>query len=42
MGSFVPSSTHKATFEPRYDSDGKVFLQAIAGASLTEIGRAHV
>ena len=35
MGSFVPSSTHKATFEPRYDSDGKVFLQAIAGAALT-------
>ena len=36
MGSFfVPSSTQKATFEPRYDSDGKVFLQAVAAAALT-------
>jgi hypothetical protein len=35
MNEFVPSSTQKATFQPRYDADGKVFLQAIAHGNLT-------
>lgn len=35
MAHFVPSSTQKATFEFRYDSNGKVFINAIAGAGLT-------
>ena len=32
---FVPDAYTKATFEHRYDSDGKVFINAIAGAALT-------
>lgn len=35
MAHFVPSSTQKATFEHRYDSDGKVFINAIAIGVLT-------
>jgi len=32
---FVPDAYTKATFEKRYDSDGKVFINAIAIAALT-------
>ena len=35
MPFFVPSTTQLATFELRYDSDGKVFHNAIAHGALT-------
>jgi len=35
MAYFVPDAYTHATFEFRYDSDGKVFINAIAGAALT-------
>jgi hypothetical protein len=37
MANFKHSSTQKATLEPRYDADGKVFRQAIAHGALTAL-----
>ena len=34
MGAFVRSSTHYCTFEKRWDSDGKVWIQAQAHGTL--------
>ena len=34
MGAFARSTTHYCTFEKRWDSDGKVWIQAQAGGTL--------